>query len=285
MSLSPASFLSAAALALLLLLPAGAAGAGELYPWRTDPIDAAETLEARIPPPPGFQRVAVEAEGFGAWLRGLPLKPGGTPVMLFNGSPKIFQGAHVAVVDIDVGDRDLQQCADAIMRLRAEYLFARGRAREIGFNYTNGARVAFSRWADGYRPRDGKTKVSWTRSGKVDASHASLRRYMDNIFSYAGTYSLAHELKPVAVENMRIGDVFVMGGFPGHAVLVADMAENPSTGEKRFLLIQSYMPAQDMHVLKNPEAPDSSPWYPLDFGPFLTTPEWRFGSEDLKRWP
>ncbi len=59
--------------------------------------------------------------------------------------------------------------------------------------------------------------------------------------------------------------MFIKGGFPGHAVLVADVAENATTGEKRFLLVQSYMPAQQMHVLKNPAAADGSPWYPAAF--------------------
>ncbi len=99
---------------------------------------------------------------------------------------------------------------------------------------------------------------------------------MDYVFAYAGTYSLEHELKPVTAEAIEIGDVFVKGGFPGHAVLVADMASNPQTGERRFLLVQSYMPAQEMHVLKNPAASDGSPWYPAAFEGALVTPEWTF---------
>ena len=83
---------------------------------------------------------------------------------------------------------------------------------------------------------------------------------------------------------MEIGDVFVKGGFPGHAVLVADMIENAQTGEKRFLLIQSYMPAQEMHVLKNPASPDGLPWYPAAFAGDLVTPEWTFHPGALHRW-
>jgi hypothetical protein len=108
---------------------------------------------------------------------------------------------------------------------------------------------------------------------------------MDLVFAYAGTYSLERELKPVAVGDIAIGDVFIKGGFPGHAVLVADMAENAATGEKRFLLVQSYMPAQEMHVLKNPASPDGSPWYQTDFGEHLKTPEWVFARGSLRRWP
>jgi hypothetical protein len=78
--------------------------------------------------------------------------------------------------------------------------------------------------------------------------------------------------------------VFIKGGFPGHAVLVIDMAINPATGERRFMLLQSYMPAQDMHVLKNPKAPDGSPWYPVPADKAeLATPEWVFPAGTLRR--
>ena len=72
--------------------------------------------------------------------------------------------------------------------------------------------------------------------------------------------------------ELAAGDLFIKGGFPGHAVLVADVAENRATGERRFLLVQSFMPAQEMHVLKNPANADGSPWYPLAFGDRLVTP-------------
>jgi hypothetical protein len=108
---------------------------------------------------------------------------------------------------------------------------------------------------------------------------------MNLVFAYAGTYSLERELDPVPLAGVQIGDVFIKGGFPGHAVLVADMAENTETGEKRLLLIQSYMPAQEMHVLKNPAAPDGTPWYPAAFSGPLVTPEWTFPEGALHRWP
>jgi hypothetical protein len=186
-------------------------------------------------------------------------------VLLFTGAAKGRQDVHAAVIDIDVGTRDLQQCADAIMRLRAEWQFAAGRPRDIGFNYTDGKRRAFA--------------------SRRQTDYAALRKYMNLVFAYAGTYSLERELKPVPLAEMQIGDVFIKGGFPGHAVLVADMAENKATGERRFLLIQSYMPAQDMHVLKNPAGADGSPWYPAAFDGELVTPEWRFAPQSLRRWP
>jgi hypothetical protein len=227
-----------------------------------------------------------ERGSFGAWLRGLPLKASGAPVLLYTGVPKFRQDVHVAVVDIDVGTRDLQQCADAVMRLRAEWLFAVGRAHEIAFNDTGSAKpIAFARWAAGERPRLSGRSLSWSRSAAPDGAYASFRRYMDVVFAWAGTYSLERELKPAAPADMAAGDVFIKGGFPGHAVLVADVVENRTTGEKRFLLLQSYMPAQEIHVLKNPADADGSPWYPLAFGDRLVTPEWVFARDSLRRWP
>jgi hypothetical protein len=44
------------------------------------------------------------------------------------------------------------------------------------------------------------------------------------------------------------------------------------------------MPAQDMHVLKNPKAPDGSPWYPVPAEKAeLVTPEWVFPPATLRR--
>ncbi len=186
------------------------------------------------------------------------------------------------MLDIDTGPRDLQQCADAVMRLRAEWLYAQRRYADIGFNFTNGVRANFSRYAGGERPN--ATAKIWRRSAKPDDSYKTFRSYMSLVFAYAGTHSLSQELRPASMAELRIGDVFIKGGFPGHAVLVADMAANATTGEKRFLLLQSYMPAQDIHVLKNPADPAGSPWYAPPSGP-LVTPEWTFLDGSLKRWP
>jgi hypothetical protein len=62
------------------------------------------------------------------------------------------------------------------------------------------------------------------------------------------------------------------------------VARHAATGEMRFLLVQSFMPAQDVHVLVNPQSADRSPWYPLAFGDRLVTPEWVFPRESLRRW-
>ena len=106
---------------------------------------------------------------------------------------------------------------------------------------------------------------------------------MDIVFAYSGTLSLEKELEPVKVEDMKIGDVFIVGGSPGHASIIMDMSENEKTGEKVFMIAQSYMPAQQTQLLINRKNPNLSPWYSLDFEGDLTIPQWTFKRDQLKR--
>jgi len=256
---------AAAGAAILTVALANMTHAETRFAWLGDAAVAADTLASRIAPPPGFLRTEAPAGSWAAWLRALPLKPEGSAVLIYTGGQKWRQDVHVAVISIDVGTRDLQQCADAIMRLRAEWLWSENRKSEIAFNDTDGKRMRLAGRGGDYK---------------------SFRKYMDLVFAYAGTYSLERELKPVPnPADVTTGDVFIKGGFPGHAVLVADTAVNPSTGEKRFLLVQSYMPAQEMHVLRHPGTADGSPWYPASFSGDLVTPEWTFAHTSLRRWP
>jgi hypothetical protein len=188
------------------------------------------------------------------------------------------------VVRLDVGARDLQQCADAVMRLRAEFLRDRGCDEDIAFRFTSGHRAAWTDWRKGLRPRIAGSQVTWRPGAAADSSYASFRRYLETVFTYAGSASLAKELERVGdPAHLAAGDVFIQGGFPGHAVLVADVAED-GRGRRAFLLLQSYMPAQEVHVLRNPAAP-GSPWYLASSHGVLETPEWRFQFEDLRRFP
>ena len=251
------------------------------YSWRSAAVTR-ETLESRFAPPSGFERAAVAPGSFAAWLRGLALQAKDARVLLFDGNPKARQDVHAAVIDIDTGTSDLQQCADAVMRLHAEWLYGTGRQAGIVFNFTSGNAVAFARYAKGERPDESAKK--WQKSADADASYVSFRKYMNLVFAYAGTASLEKELKAIDAADVQIGDVFIKGGFPGHAVIVADLTENKITRSKRFLLIQSFMPAQDMHVLKNPANTDGSPWYAPPTAD-LVTPEWTFAKGSLRRWP
>ncbi len=243
------------------------------------------TVLLRFDPPAGFTRPAAQDNSFAAYLRHLPLKTFGANVHLYNGQLKGRQDVHASVIDMSVGDKDLQQCADAVMRLRAEFLFAADQKDGIAFNFTSGFKAPFARWAKGERIRVKGNACSWVSGGKAGATHDDLLNYLDRVFSYAGTASLSKELKDCSSSSpVQPGDVFIQGGHPGHAVIVVDVA-NDGNGGQVFLLAQSYMPAQEIHVLKNPTDPNLSPWFKLNDGDDLETPEWTFRWDQRKRWP
>lgn len=116
---------------------------------------------------------------------------------------------------MEIGKRDLQQCADAVIRLRAEYLYKHKAYDRIHFNFTNGFRADYTKWAEGYRISVKGNQVSWYKSKEKDYSYKTFRAYLDVVFAYAGTLSLAKELTSVPVTSMQIGDVLIQGGSPG----------------------------------------------------------------------
>ena len=214
-----------------------------------------------IPPPTGFRRSTVSKGSFAAWLRQVNLKKSKI-VYLFNGLPKLNQQAQYAVLDIPVGKKNLQQCADAVMRLRAEYLYSAGRYNEIIF-YDN-----------------------LNRAYRFDPANyrSGFESYLEKVYAWCGTISLDKQLKTISnYADVQPGDVFIHGGSPGHAVMVMDVAVTAS-GEQVFMLAQSYMPAQDIHILKNPADENKSPWYRLPVHEPLQTPEWIFKQGERKRW-
>jgi Domain of unknown function (4846) len=265
------------------------------------------SIEA-IPLPAGYSRVSANRDTFAGWLRNIGLKKCRT-VYLFNGVPKGNQRAQFAVLDISTGKTDLQQCADAVMRLRAEFLYAKNNFRNIDFYTEQRTRLNFMEWANGMRFRlKNGLLVGYTKGGadRYCAGRTCFDDYLQVVFSYCGTRSLEKQLIPVPrYRDMHIGDVLIRGGSPGHAMLVVDMAQDEQ-GHKIYLLAQSYMPAQDIHIVKNPYNNHLSPWYSIDeaggenggregqegkpggregtWGA-IYTPEWTFYANQLRTWP
>lgn len=236
-----------------------------------------------IPLPKGFTRMKFDSMDIANYLQQLSFKQDNN-VYLYDGSLKSNQRAQYAVLDIDIGNRDLQQCADATMRLRAEHLFKTKQFDDIAFHFTSGHLASWKAYADGYRPKISGNSVTWVKTQQKDTSYANFRRYMDVVFTYCGTKSMAKEVRPIAISDIQPGDVFHVTGNPyGHAVTVMDVAKD-TTGQVVFLLSQSYMPAQNIHILVNPNDKELSPWYTLKEGMSLITPEWVFPPNSLKRW-
>ena len=244
------------------------------------------TIKDRFSVPSGYERTKEAKNSFGDYLRNLPLKPAGSLVKYYNGSTKSNNNnVYDAVIDLPIGKKDLHQCADAVMRLRADYFYSQKQYDKIHFNFTNGFRIDYNKWRQGYRIVVKGNKTSWVKTAKASDSPQDYWKYLEMVFNYAGTASLSKELKSIEVSDIQIGDVFIKGGFPGHAVIVVDMAINPKNNQKLMLLAQSYMPAQELQILLNPSISSNNKvcWYAINSLPTLETPEWTFKSSELKR--
>lgn len=241
-----------------------------------------KSIPERFSTPNNYKRIPQEKTSFSYYLRNLKLKPHGTPVQYFDGSTKSNNGIYEAVIDLPIGNKDLHQCADAVMRLQAEYLWQNKRYHDIHFNFTNGHKVEYQEWMKGKRMKIEGNKTSWEQKTTDSNTKDDLWNYLELIFTYAGTSSLEKELIPVKIDEVKSGDVLIKGGFPGHAVILFDEAVNEKTGKKVFLLAQSYMPAQELQILTNPNNEELSPWYELHKGEIIT-PEWNFTTDQIKR--
>ncbi len=243
------------------------------YAWLPDSARI-ETLAARFPVPEGYRRVPVEKGSFADWLRNLPMKPSGSPVRSYAGDVILEAGDPnlAGVADLDLLGSDLQQCADAIIRLRAEYLWSKGDQDGVVFHFTSGDPSSWTDWTKGRRPLVDGNHVRWIKTAPPDDSRTSFVRYLMTLFHYAGTLSLPYDSVEVPIDGVQPGDFFVDGGRPGHAVLVLDAATN-AEGRRQLLIGQGFMPAQDFHVLK---ARTASAWFDADPArPGLDTPGWR----------
>ena len=241
------------------------------------------TLDTRIQTPEGYQRLSSSPEEITGFIRTIPLKADGSPVLTYDKTPIYNQNNHVAVFDIEVGERDLQQCADSVMRVYGEYYWSIGEYDKIAFHLTNGFYMNYTKWRDGHRIRVDGNNVSWNNSASYDDSYENFIKYMNMVFAYAGTLSLSAESQPVSLEDLLPGDILLEGGSPGHCVLVVDMAADED-GNRCFLLAQGYMPAQDFHILTNPLHPEDPWYYEAEMDYPIQTPSWTFDEGSLRRW-
>ncbi len=248
-------------------------------------IFSQNTIQTRFAVPDGYVRTNESENSFANYLRHLPLKPYGSQVKYYDGTIKNKLNVYDAVIDLPIGNKDLHQCADAVMRLRADFFYQNKQYDNIHFKFTNGFNVPYNKWREGYRIKAKGNKTSWVKTAKPSDSKEEYWKYLEIIFNYAGTSSLEKELKSVLFSNIQIGDVFIKGGFPGHAVIVVDMAVNLKNNQKLFLLAQSYMPAQELQIVLNPRISSNNRvcWYSSSIETNLETPEWSFKTSQLKR--
>lgn len=244
----------------------------ERYAWLTEKVQI-RPLEQSFAPPPGYQRVANAPQSFAAFLRGLPLRPAGTPVRSYS-KAVLHEGDDsriAAVAEMDVSPLDVQQCADSVIRLHAEWKWSSGDRASIAYHFLSGDLARWPDYASGIRPIVDNNKVSWAPSAKAASDHGTFRKYLDMVFNYASTISV-DQRSSARVERQDIvpGDFFILPGGPGHAILILDMAID-ANGKRVAMLGQGYMPAQDFQVLNAPGT--SSPWFSFEVDE-VDTPFW-----------
>jgi hypothetical protein len=215
----------------------------------------------------------------GSWqhfLQNLPLTEG--RVVNYRGEPVSNSEKAFALVNYDVGNKDLQQCADALIRFRAEYLFTKNRLDDIQFHFTSGDLYSFHDYCQGVRPVPvGVGVVFQTVPGPKEPNYEALRKYLDIVYTYAGTISLARDLRNA--NDLEVGTVIVKPGSPGHCFIIVDEAVN-NKGEKLYRLAEGFTPAQSIYILKNPA--NGSPWHELKPGESIQTASYTFHSYKLK---
>ncbi len=236
---------------------------------------------SRINTPNNFTRDEDLQGSFAQFVRNYPLRDNNSQVMLYNGKEKYNQNIHIAVFDMPLLEGDLQQCADSIMRMYAEYYYNQKLFDKICFQFVNGFLCDFKNWSEGYRVDVSGNETLWVKQAEYSESMETFEKYLRMVFSYSSTLSMEKESEVQTIDDIKIGDIFLKSGSPGHVVMVVDVCEN-AEGEKAFLLAQGYMPAQEFHILKNPKY-DNDPWYYVDEVEFpLATPEYTFEEGSLR---
>ncbi|MBR0503440.1 MAG: hypothetical protein IJJ77_09390 [Paludibacteraceae bacterium] len=233
---------------------------------------------------PNYYRPEVEKGSYAEWLLSRELYPVGYKTHLYDGSVKSHE-CQVGVLKYDLIGQDLQQCADAAMRLRAEYLYENNQYDKIHFKFTSGFRCDYKKWRMGFRVKfDTKSQASWVRTAGLSYDYDSFKNYLKLVFTYAGTYSLSKEMIPVSIEDVKPGDLLINGGMPGHAVTVMDVLKSKDNKTVKMMFSQSYMPAQEIEILMNG---DGSPWFTIDLSNkdgMIYTPEYTFKKTLFMRW-
>lgn len=218
-----------------------------------------------IPLPEGFERLTVVENSFAAWIRKLPLKQDKL-LHLYNHQPSKHQHWHYAVVDMPVPENGLQQCADAVIRLKAEYYFSQKQYNKIFFG--NNQHV-----------------FSFTTMYSGCFSKTCFENYLSNVFAMCGTYTLEEMTTSMPnYNNIFPSNILLKAGSPGHVMLVADVAYNPKTKEKIYLLLQSYMPSEEIHIVTNALNSKMGPWQNIDTNQTIKTWGYTFSKNNLRKW-
>ncbi len=172
----------------------------------------------------------------------------------------------------------MHQCADATIYLHAKYNWDTNQTDKIKYYFTNGMLYSYEDYLKGFRPivNGNESKLARRNEALYENNLTNLRKYLRIIWKYAGTLSLEYyETEFVGWDGPYPGDMFLRAGDPGHVVNVVDIVSNGR--DRKYILSQSWMPAQEHEILLNPK--DNSVWFDhRDISRYLG-----FDQHDLKR--
>jgi hypothetical protein len=216
-------------------------------------------------------------------MRSLPLLKPGSDVQNYRGTVfKSGQDTAVAyVVDLEIKGRRLEQCMDILVRLYAEFLWAKNQTADLILPLPGGYWLKWNDWHDGFRPIFNGINVTMKKSGQSNSSVESYKSYLNIIYSESHTQQFFHAYLPVERKEVQIGDIVIKKGTKGHAVMIVDLARNDK--DELFALIgNGDTPACQFFLLNHRK---DSPWIPLDFDEeYLNLPlKRKIGWEGLRR--
>ena len=240
------------------------------------------TIKSRVEIPDTYKRVNYPKGSFQEYLRNYKLKPFGSKIINYDNSEYFWQRGHIGILEVPVPKNGLQQCADALIRIRSEYLWDTNQKDKIGFNFTSGHYCSWLKYAEGYRPKINGNKVTFHKTASANNTKTNFYKYLNLIYMYSGTLSLYNELKSLEDKDLKIGDMLIKGGSPGHIVMICDEVIN-AEGNKLFLLFQGNTPAQSVHLVKNLENAEISPWYLLKKDVTIPVSNYTFQSSKFVR--
>lgn len=232
------------------------------YPWIKNSTlgrpKAQSALRQRFVDPQGYQRIAVNPETLGEWLRFLPVAAPGTVVADINGKAAVvtLAGFVAAVVAIDMHAED---SADALLRLHAEWRFSKGDRATINYASNSGRLMPFSRWIAGERIVLKRQDWDWAVKATplANPTYTDLRNFLDAAYQWTDPRALAIQGKVLDSSDVAPGDYFVHAGKDSTLVIVLDVAKN-AAGEPALLLGHVAAPHQNMYVMR---ASNESAWF------------------------
>lgn len=241
------------------------------------------TISERIKVTDTYTRVKYPEGSFSSYIQNYKLKSFDAKVINYDGKPYVYQSGYVGVLEVPVPSNGLQQCADALIRIRADYLWETNRKDEIGFNFTSGHYCSWKKYAEGYRPKINGSKVSFHKTASRDTSKQNFYKYLNLIYTYAGTQLLYNELPKITNKaNVEVGDMLIFPGSPGHVIMVVDKITTID-GDILFIFAQGNTPAQSVHILKNLNDSSISPWYDIEMNQYLEIPTYYFNKTQFIR--